>query len=376
MKPGNSLPLLTGITAGITAGITLFLLYSCMTTSIADMDIQDVEAMLVSGTGQSVTSVIPGRTYKLKVTITGREGRIIKDPFPGDLLLNSTDTTFINFEKTLFDIYITSTMKTLVFTRSPEFSLTIKVRNNPYYKRVSWPVNWEGFTTLDFSGAPGENGLDGLDGSDGSSSYGVADGSDGSDGWDGGDGKKGMDATVLVLYYSVDGMDIKGIRDNTMLFLADITHKSEYLLKKGNVIIDASGGNGGDGGKGGDAGEGTEYTENNDDMMFTRKKGKDGEPGTGGSGGNGGDGGSIQLLYVQDHITDYITVVTNGGNGGKAGENGETADFSVWHRGIKFDGNPGKDGQFTGKKITAEQARAICAFIDTIYFEPGRIRLE
>jgi hypothetical protein len=271
---------------------------------------------------------------------------------------------------------VTGTLYTFVFTQLPGYSLTIKIKDNPFKKTICWPVNWDEFTILNFTGMPGKKGIDGQDGLDGAPSFAVADGDDGADGWDGEDGKNGKDATILVLSYNVENMDIDGITDNTMLFIADITNKKEYLFMRKPVIIDASGGNGGEGGKGGDAGAGAEYSEY-DGTMTEIIKGKDGDPGTGGNGGKGGNGGNIHLLYVQDTVLPLITVITTGGTGGKAGEHGETAGYgSIWHRGVNFDGRPGKDGQYTKKKISPDKARAICGFIENRYFEPGNILLE
>lgn len=357
-----------------TAATTLFLICNCMTTRIADLEIQDMEAILKTGPGHTAASVIPGETYELTLTVTDIKGKTINRPSPADLVISSPDTTFTTIETSLFGMYVTGTVHTFVFTDVPGFSLIIKVKSNPYVQTFTWPVNWDEFTTLNFSGTPGNEGINGQDGRDGVPSYGVADGGDGSDGWDGEKGKNGQDVSLLVLYYSIEGMDIKGVTDKTMLFIADMTNKQEYLLNRNSIIIDASGGTGGKGGEGGDAGAGAEYSEY--DTENTISRGKDGTPGNGGNGGDGGNGGNIHLLYVDDAILDYITVIIDGGKGGKAGEDGEAASFGTTHRGFTFDGKPGKDGQYTKEKITAEQAGAAYRFIENEYFDPGRIVLE
>ncbi|MBN2535796.1 MAG: hypothetical protein JXB88_23150 [Spirochaetales bacterium] len=358
----------------IGAVLYLFLTGGCMTTSIVDLEIRDMDVKLQNASEDTVSSVVPGKKYRLKVAVTDSRGKTINHPSPEDLIISSTNHTFINIEK---NMYVTGTPYTLVFTQIPGYSLTIKVKDNPYMKTMSWPVAWDEFNTLDFSGKPGENGIEGQDGLDGAPSYGVADGNDGSDGWDGTDGKKGWDITVLVLYYNREDKGIMGINDRTMLFIADITNKKEYLLKRNNIIINVSGGDGGDGGKGGDAGAGAEYTDSDTEGISSRKKGKDGEPGTGGNGGDGGDGGTIQVLYMDDAIPVYITAITKGGAGGEAGEHGETATFGTfWNRSFNHDGKSGKDGEYIKKKISAEQARALCAFIEDPYFEPGKVLLE
>jgi hypothetical protein len=353
----------------IITGIVLLLLYNCMTVNIADLDIRDARVSLKSNTGEMATSLVPGETYTLHVTIEDMTGKMIDRPSASDLIFSSPDNTITTIEKSVFGIKADTTENSLVFTRLPGFLLTLEVVDNPYSQTYSWPVNWDEYDTLDYSGAPGSTGNDGRDGRDGSPTAGLADGGDGTDGWDGDHGKDGKDAVILVLYYTIDGIEIKGIADKTMLLLVDMTNKNEYLFKKQLITINASGGNGGDGGKGGDAGEGAEYMESEYDTFtkttdVTREEGEDGKPGAGGSGGNGGDGGDITLSYVQEDILDYIIVTNIGGRGGEEGEDGDTPDFSAGSRGIKFDGNHGEDGEVIYKKLSAKQARTICSLIE------------
>lgn len=89
---------------------------------------------------------------------------------------------------------------------------------------------------------------------------------------------------------------------------------------KGNIIVQAGGGNGGHGGNGGNGGNGT----------------VGGNGGDGGSGGNGGQGNTVIIYY--ESLSGSVQIQQVGGNGGAGGHGG------VGGHGNPY-GMPGRNGR-------------------------------
>ena len=164
-------------------------------------------------------------------------------------------------------------------------------------------------------------GRDGSDGSDGSDS--CTDGSDGSDGSDGQSGEDGDDVAVYVLPVQYDGKTFLRVRVSTR------HAKRHYLLsaEKGQLEINARGGDGGEGGDGGDGYEADSVQHSNDG-------------GDGGDGGPGGDGGRVTFHTTVDGEA-YLSafhVYNSGGDGGDSGDEGDEGTNGS-------DGSDGSDGR-------------------------------
>ncbi len=308
---------------------------SCAAITLSDKNIRSIELSLyeVSDNGghkdQASMSIIPGKTYKVKMLVKLVEGDIIDDPDYNDIGLLSPNKSFCKIIRVdSRSVYVEANPESFDFVDGSKFEIKIKVAENKYKKEFTYPVDWDGLNTISLSGKSGKDGEDGKDGRDGTDGGIGESGEPGSNGTNGTAGTNGEDAENMVFdvaYYDV-GNNIEGVTRKMVVYYNRETEKL-FLTKPQNVTINASGGDGGNGGNGGNGGDGGDGDSIGDADTYG---GDGGNGGNGGNAGNGGNGGNITLNHLKDSkVTKKTTVMQNGGKagqpgtGGRGGEGGE-----------------------------------------------------
>ena len=163
-----------------------------------------------------------------------------------------------------------------------EYSFSVGIRDNPFGpQKVTVPVDWKKYKSLDFSGIDGEDGHPGTDGLDSL----FEDKGDGNDGFDGSPGVKGSDGTdisLLVFYYDASGLEVGELYGPVMLLFFNIADNEFYLTTLNPVAIDVS-------------------------------------------------GGHVALYYTDFNILEYLSFKTGGSNGGLAGSRGPSSVLDIFN---------------------------------------------
>jgi len=244
------------------------------------------------------------------------------------------------------------------------FSLSVKDNAFPH-KIYTYPLNWDEYSKIDYSGLDGKDGEDGDDGfsASGSSADSVQ-GGDGEDGSDGTRGYPGKDVRLLLCRYQYNAEE--------KLLWYDLEREGLYLSDVKEMVIDATGGDGGRGGRGGNGGSGRTYV----DEANTEYPGIAGTPGEGGDGGHAGFGGDITLITSDPRLLSYISAKVEGGQGGPGGGAGRSyVDGDLEKRGqAGRDGRDGRDGTVSTNIISPSKLREKLRQIGKAGFELEKVR--
>ncbi|MFW5712380.1 MAG: hypothetical protein ACOCZA_10570 [Spirochaetota bacterium] len=335
------------------------MLLSACVTGIQDMQIDSIEMRIEDQDGKQVDELLPDTVYSIDFRVRDSSGELHLNP-------NYRDFRFSNLkhlelvQQARFSIKLRTDKSTFHAADTDLYGFSLAVKGNPYPQQsYSFPLNWDGFTKVDYSGIDGK---DGEDGDSGASASGEAadevEGGDGGDGSDGTRGYPGEDVTLVLSRYSYDGQQ--------KLLLYAVEHQDLYLSEMKAMVVDASGGEGGDGGRGGNGGTGRTFDDDPDPVP-----GVAGDPGDGGDGADGGYGGDITLLAVEARLFNFIEPDAAGGEGGYGGAAGRAyADGDLAKVGREGrDGRDGRDGKVRYKTITPREMRELLQRIDAPGFE-------
>ncbi len=337
---------------------------SACVTGIQDMQIESIEMRIEDEEGNRVEELLPNTLYSVDFRVRDSSGELHVNPNYRDFRFSNLDHLEL-VQQARFSVKMRTDKSTFHPAGSDLYGFNLAVKGNPYPRQsYSFPLNWDGFYKLDYSGIDGKDGDDG--GSGVSASGESADDVEGGDGEDGSDGTRGYpgeDVTLVLSRYRHDGQQ--------RLLLYAVDHQQLYLSEMKEMVIDASGGEGGDGGRGGNGGTGRTF-ENDPDPDVP---GVAGDPGDGGDGADGGYGGDITLLAVEARLFNYIDANAAGGDGGYGGAAGRAyADGDLAKVGREGrDGHDGRDGKVRFKTITPQEMREFLRRIDAPGFEPGNI---
>jgi hypothetical protein len=313
------------------------ILAGCSSTDLSEVSIQDMilELSCYNADGP-VDAINPGFVYKGFIEVTDLQGEIIERPDHRNLVVYSENKTFVPGQQTRRKIVLFPTADAFSLLKTGLYSLTLGIADNPYpFQTYEWPVDWSGFSYIDYRGNDGEDGDDGRDGRDARGKSGNdIDGGDGYMGESGENGMRGRDAILYAFFYDVSDIRVEGLFTDRMILFVDSMDGSAYLAPLYHVTIDSTGGAGGSGGDGGEGGDGAYY--DGDDFSAT---GVQGEGGPGGFGGDGGGGGTIAVYYTDPVILEYINPVIDGGPGGDGGDTG------YGNNTFYNDGFPGEEGE-------------------------------
>ncbi len=353
----------------ISTTILIILLTGCASISIADKNIDKLEINLSARGNTSVSSVIPGSEYivKLKVISGGQE---IKYPDYTDFTITSPDETFSIVKQTQRGLKIKVHEDVLYLISRESLSISISVKRNSFpVSSHSYSFDFNKPNILNYSGVQGIIGKKGTDGKNRSTilENGLRGGGPGNDGLQGSHGENGNDVTLLATFYDISNVSNRN-SDSRLLCFYNLKTKEITLRTLHEITIESSGGKGGIGGEGGRGGSGTSLYSVTDG---SKKKLFDGDGGDGGDGGNGGNGGNIQILFSNDAILNYITPNTKGGLRGKPGSggSGKTNGKQGKH------GISGKNGSFSTKLISHSQILKLIEN-ENPYFDIGKIMFE
>ncbi len=324
------------------------LFMSCAATTLRDKVISSMYTAMYEVTKSGGVSqypadyLMPGKTYQIKVVVYTADGETINDPDYNDLGFFSPNNSMLNFQRVNNrTVYALANPESFDFVDGTQFELSIKVANNPYEEVYTWPVDWNGFNVMNFSGTDGNDGTDGSHGADGMDGEEGEDGDDGGNGTSGTNGTDGTDAQEVIFdiaYYDV-GNAIPGVSGNMLVYYDKLNGKL-YLTRVQNITINAaggSGGDGGDGGNGGDGGDGGPATEDSD-----TDGGDGGNGGNGGNAGDAGDGGDVTIHYKEG--SDVVEYIDRKQTGGESGDPGSGGQGGMGGRGSDSNGSPGENG--------------------------------
>lgn len=375
----------------LTLGVAALILFtSCLAQDIKELEISRLEVNLVESGSQHTEAVTPGLRSKLKLDVYDSNGELVKRPDHRGFIPVSKNGSFTIVRQDRNGIVLKADGDQFRMIEIGEYELELTIADNPFRPQFySWPINWTGLNTIDYSGKDGEDGKNGRKGMDGvSTSTMNIDGHDGEDGKDGKDGKNARNVTLIAAYYDIGNTAlVEGSGESKLLLFYDPDWNRYYLSNLQEVKVDLSGGNGGKGGKGGAPGKGAEYRESTvsagpniktgPDTSFaggSGKKGKDGKPGKGGDGGKGGRGGYLKIICYDPAVMDYIKTDVSGGKPGEPGEGGHDK-FS--HPSFKDKGEKtyldGLNGYVEVNELSFEVVKAMLEEIDNEHFKIERV---
>jgi hypothetical protein len=292
--------------------IMVSLLLNCCTTSMKNIEIGKIFFWLADVQTKQVTdSVIPGKIYLLLAVVRTVEGKDIYN-------INMNEFTFSDPNETLEIIdngnvkYIRVRPDSFIFIKKRKCALKAEVPLHKYSEVFFWPIDWDNYTTLDFS-PDAKTSADKLS-------------------------KKklflrinnvhirrkhGKSVDFDCAYYEISNGD--GAEKYIILFERNL--KFLYAFPATNKVTIKS--NGRDGRDGEDGKDGDEDNQDGED-------GEDGE--------DGGDAGSITISYYDNSdVSRFLILKANGGSGGDGGSGGKAYDDG--ERGeIGINGSRGRDG--------------------------------
>ena len=327
--------------------LTLFGLAACV-TGIQDMQIASIEMTIEDEDGNRVEELLPDRVYSLDFRVRDSAGELHTNPNYRDFRVENLDHLEV-IQQARFSIKLRTGASTFHPPNSDLYSFSLAVKGNSYPgNRYTFPLDWDGFNELDYSG---KDGKEGEDGDSGLSASGEAaddvEGSDGENGTDGTRGYPGEDVTLVLSRYQYDGEQklLMYAPEQGQLYLADLQ----------TIVVDASGGDGGRGGRGGNGGSGNTFDNGTDPVV----DGAAGDPGDGGDGGDAGYGGNVTLLAAESRLFNYIEPNVDGGEGGYGGAGGRAyVDGDLAKVGQEGrDGRDGRDGKLRYNSITPTELR-------------------
>ncbi len=340
---------------------------NCAAKTIRDKNIQSIDVKLYEvfssgSTGERYADkLMPGKQYRIKVVVFTEDDKIT-DPDFDDIGFNCPNNTLTNVNRVNNrTIYVNANPESFEFADGRQFTLRLKVINNPYENEYTWGVDWSGYNAVDLSGKDGSSGRDGSGGrygSNGTNGGNGGNGGQGGNGTSGDNGEDGEDAVFDMAYYEV-GDAIPDAVNGKMLVYYDRVNQKLYLTRPQKVLIDTSGGNGGQGGDGGDGGDGGNGDLESESDTYG---GNGGNGGNGGDGGDAGEGGNV-IIYHHDEfeVLRYIEINAQGGyagSGGSPGSGGKAGRGSAGSGNSGSDGNAGrtgragKDGVISYKAVT------------------------
>ncbi len=142
------------------------LAFSCTTVYIEVLDIADIRVELIDIHDNSVKSVTPVHTYKLRVIIVDNSGNIIDKPNFNSLNIQSLH--FKSGKKFFYRNRIEALPITFRQLENPEYLLSISIKNNIYpIKFFRFNIDWKNDLLVEYRGDKGDDGDDGNDGADG-----------------------------------------------------------------------------------------------------------------------------------------------------------------------------------------------------------------
>ena len=349
--------------------LVLLVLISSCATKISDMNIRDVEVTLRDSEGTTVESLVPDSEYSIDFRVTDSKGKIYNNPNYKDFIIDRIENFRLS-QQARFSVKIITDFGSFHSPLREAYGFRLSIADNQYPSRFyPYPINWEEYDTLDFSGS---DGIDGENGKNGASASGesaeTVTGGTGRNGTDGSDGYDAEDVRLVIMKY------MHG--DDERLLLYEPEKEQLFLTEIKDIVIDATGGDGGNGGSGGNGGRGTDY---NDEFTGTLiEAGVPGKPGDGGNGGNAGDGGNITLLSADHRLFEYINPLCQGGRGGYTGGLGRSYDgdgeLTDWGRKGRS-GRDGRDGTLTYSRLSPAELRSIVNRIDHSDFSPESVIL-
>ena len=295
--------------------ILLALFCSCCTTSLKNIEIRKLFFWLADiETKQIAEAVIPGQIYQLLAAVRTAEGEDIYDVKMNEFSFSSPDQSLAIIH-TRYITYVRVRPDSFVFIKEGKCVLRAEVPSHKYAEVVSWPIDWDHYTKLDFS-PDTEASADILNEKEITArvtNLGIR-------------RRNGRSVDFDCAYYEI--MD--GDKARTYIILYERNMKALYALRAAKKITLKSNGRDGRDGEDGEPGEEGEYT----------KDGEDGEDGE-----DGGNAGNITATYYHDSDIDkFLTLKARGGRGGEGGSGGEGYDDGeAGQTGIN--GSRGRDGQ-------------------------------
>ncbi|MBN1696124.1 MAG: hypothetical protein JW881_01310 [Spirochaetales bacterium] len=315
--------------------VAMVLLFTGCATSVKNLEIKNFSAHLENiDRNDPVTSLIPGKIYRVRVTVYTADGKEIANPVLKDFTFASHDNSLTVIKNN----YVKVNPNSFMFISGNRCTLQIITPGNDLSEELFFPIDWDGYDTIDFSGyevdPPGQL-YDAGTVTAGCLILGcfgvlaVASNTkdtapvDGQDGEHGEHGKNGETVVIHAAYYNHNPADNAGIADRYIV-IYEQNNNMLFALKADKQITITT--NGGDG-------------ESGEDGTDGRNKGRGGD---GGDGGNGGDAGNITLIYHgESDILSRFTLTSRGGSAGSGGEAGKSDFYAKRGR----DGRPGIDGR-------------------------------
>jgi hypothetical protein len=339
----------------------VLLLVSACTTDLTGMAVSTVDVQLETAEGEPVQTLLPGRLYKLRAEVTDASGTRYENPDHRDIRLRDLRNMEIA-ERSRYAISLRTARQSFHAPDTALYGFTLYVKDSRFAgTQAAFPLDWDAYRRIDYSGADGSTGENGDDGKPGGTSASVAIGGGGEAGKDGEPGGAGGDLRLAIALYRWNGRE--------KLLLYDTRRKHLYLSDLHTMTIDCSGGNGGDGGDGGDAAP-RDIPENEQQSGLTITFGFS-IGGGGGDGGDGGDGGNITLITSDPRLFRYALPHASGGEGGDGGRAGR----GVAARDGK-DGRDGRPGQIEYRLKEPAELRELFTGISAADFDPERLILK
>ncbi|MFO7730711.1 MAG: hypothetical protein R6V86_08095 [Spirochaetia bacterium] len=334
------------VVLSLSAGLMLFM--GGCATGIRDMPIASIETTLKDDNGNRVEALLPDSLYTLDFRVRDQAGEEYLNPNYRDFRFDELKNITI-VQQARFRVEFRTAKTTFHPPGTDLYGFSLSVRDNTFPRHTyTYPINWDEYSKIDYSGRDGKEGEDGDKGF--SASGASADSVQGGNGHDGSDGTRGYpgkDVRLLLCRYQYNTEE--------RLLWYDLEHERLYLSDVKDMTIDASGGDGGRGGSGGDGGSGRTYVDEPDDKV----DGIAGTPGDGGDGGNAGFGGDITLITADPQLFNYISANVEGGHGGQGGAAGRSyVDGELEKRGrAGRDGRDGRDGKVSTNIISRSELR-------------------
>ncbi len=333
--------------------ISIVLTICSCATDIEEMDLAGISMTIKDEEGTEIESLLPDHSYRFDFKVIDSKGTVYQNPNYKDFLFEDLANLEIKMQAA-FGIEMSTPIESFHEAGNAPYGFTLHVKNNAFpQKRYEFPLDWENYDTLDFSGDDGSEGVRGKRGRKalGESEDTVTGGRGGSGGA-GEDGRNGKGVEILALSYRY-GSENK-------LLLYEMKRDLLFLFEKDEMRIDTTGGAGGRGGSGGPGGAGTDYVDPSD----TVTEGSRGSMGRGGEGGDGGDGGGICLLYTDPRVGELISLETDGGRKGYGGNGSPDGR----------DGENGWNGRKEKRRISRSEAREILRKVTREDFHISQVR--
>ena len=347
----SALRLLSGLVVIALLGASLL---GCA-TPISEMSISSVSMEVENEEEERVEALLPEQTYYFDFRVIDESGQQHINPNYRDFRFEALRNLSIR-QQAFFSVEMRTPKETFHAPGTELYGFTLSVENNPFpAERHTFPLDWEAYDTVDYSGRDGRDGEGGDRGraASGESADEVR-GGRGGDGEDGEDGRWGKDVRMLAVEYSYDG--------SNKILLYEFEKERLFLTDVKKITIDASGGDGGRGGAGGRGGPGADYIDPGTGDVDT--EGIRGFAGDGGNGGDGGSGGDIELHYTDPGLSESIRLRSEAGEGGYGGSG---------YRDGGRDGRDGFPGETQKKRISGAEAREILSRISRSDFELERV---